>query len=307
MNLTIAIPSYNKEKTIQRCLQSILAEKDISTKVILVDNKSTDTTYTIAKAYEPQITCYQNETNLGMANNWNRCIELCDTEWLMIFHADDEMVPGALSHYETFSKKYPSVALIHANSYSVNEGSYTTKEYHKKNQAPFWNAGLEAMKCHYGVCSAVLVKKNVYDKLGLFIESLSSDAEMWSRIASQHDVGFIDEPTVIYHISKTSTGFEGLIKRNVMEIKKDWDNLYQTISTHYPTEALRQEFLATYYKNCPGSYYAIAKANVKVGNILKAFHVLLVIIWYYKGLIPLLGFIRDDIKRYILKRKKNIL
>ena len=205
MKITVAIPSYNKEKYIKQCLKSILVEKAHIDKIILVDNCSTDKTFEIAKTFEPQITCYRNDTNLGMVGNWNKCIDLCTTEWLMIFHADDEMTPGAISKYKDFTKKWPTVALIHANSYSMNEEDSDSKTLSGTNQKDFWKAGLEAMSCHYGVCSAVMVKKEVYTKLGHFMPSLSSDAEMWARIASKYDIGFLNSPTVTYRISQTST------------------------------------------------------------------------------------------------------
>lgn len=299
MKITVAIPSYNKEKYIARCIESALVEKEHLEKIILVDNHSIDTTLEISKKYEPAITCYQNERNLGMAKNWDRCIDLCDTEWLMILHADDELLPGAIQHYIDFIKKYPSVGIIHANSYSINEGDVSTKSFTEKNQKPFWEAGDEAMKCHYGVCSAVMVRKDVYDTLGYYIESLASDAEMWSRIASRYDVGFIAEPTVIYHVSKSSTGFEGQVKRSVFEIKKDIDFLYNTIASHYSTKQAKDAYLKKFFNDCPGSYYAIAKANIKVGNYYKAFQIALLIIFYYRGLFPLLKMVRVDIKKFI--------
>lgn len=287
MKITVAIPSYNKEKFIRRCIDSAILEKKKLSKIILVDNHSTDKTLSIAKEYEPAITCFQNDRNLGMAKNWNKCIDLCDTEWLMILHADDELLPGAIQHYINFVKQYPSVGLIHANSYSITEGDTSTKSFTKKIQKPFWKAGLEAMECHYGVCSAVMVNTTAYKKLGNFIESLASDAEMWHRIASKFDVGFIDEPTVIYHVSKTSTGSLGLVNRNIKDIKKDWDFLTMKMADNYPTKESRTEFLKKSFKDAPGNYSSVLKANIKAKNYFKALHVTLLIIFKHHGFFAL--------------------
>jgi hypothetical protein len=215
----------------------------------------------------------------------------------MILHADDELLPGAMQHYIDFVKKYPSVGIIHANSYSITEGDLSTKSFTEKKQKPFWRAGLEAMECHYGVCSAVMVRKDVYEKLGYFIESLSSDAEMWSRIASTYDVGFIAEPTVIYHVSKTSTGFDSHVNRKISAIKKDWDFLHTTIANNYPTAESRKNYLKKYRENAPGSYYAIAKANLKVRHYYKALQAILLVVFFYNGLLPLLKLMYKDLKK----------
>ena len=300
MKITVAIPSYNKEKYISRCIESALVEKEYIEKIILVDNHSTDKTLEISKKYEPAITCYQNERNLGMAGNWNRCIELCETEWLLILHADDEMVPGAIQHYINFLQKHPTVGIIHANSYSITEGDVSTKAYAEKQQKEFWKGGLEGMQCHYGVCSSVMVRKDAYKKLGNYIESLSSDAEMWSRIAAHYDVGFINKPTAIYHVSKTSTGYESHVNRKIMDIKKDWDFLNLSIANNYPTSESRAVFLKNAYTNAPNSYYAVAKANLKVGNYKQAIDACIIIIFSFKGIFTLVKLIIQDLKKYLL-------
>lgn len=301
MNITVAIPSYNKEKYIKRCIESALLNKEHIAKIILVDNNSTDRTLEIAKQYEPAITCYKNESNLGMAKNWNRCIDLCDTEWLLILHADDELLPDGIQKYKALVAKHPTLGLIHANSCSIIEGDSATKSFTTSTQKEFWHKGLEAMSCNYGVCSAVMVRKKVYDTLGYFIESLSSDAEMWSRIASKYDVGFITEPTVIYHVSKSSTGYESLIKRNVKDIKKDWDFLNERITHNYPTEESRNAFITKSKKDAVGGYFVVVKANLREGNFIKAFQAVLVIIFVYKGLFELLKIVLTILKKYLKK------
>lgn len=302
MKITVAIPSYNKEKYIERCIRSVLAEKEHIDKIILVDNNSTDNTFLIAQKYEPSISCYKNESNIGMAPNWNKCIELCNTEWLMILHADDELLPGAILRYKELLNKYPSIGLFHANSYSVTEGDYRTKFFTPSMQRDFWTNGAEAMKCNYGVCSAVMVKMDAYKQLGNFIISLSSDAEMWSRIASKFDVGFIQEPTVIYHVSKTSTGYESHIYRTIFEIKKDWDFLHRTIMNHYPTKEEQALYWKKYTSSLPGSYYAVAKANLKVKHYRKALESILVIFFYCRAPRALYKMIINDIKKLYLTK-----
>ncbi len=301
MSLTIAIPSYNKEKYIERCIKSVLIEKNLVDKIIVVDNCSSDKTIEIARKFEPEITCIVNETNLGMSGNFNKCIELCETEWLMILHADDELLPGAISKYLEYIKKYPDLGLIHADSYSIVDGDESTKNLNQIHKKELWKAGLDALSCPYGVCSAVMVKKSAYDKLGGFINwSLSSDAEMWARIAGKYDVGYINHPTVIYHISAASLGPQSLIKRSVKQIKADWDNLNQRISESYPTPESSKAYLDRMHQAGPANYWPVFKANLIEGNYKNAIHALYIIVFTYNGLIPLCKIVG----RYALKRLK---
>ncbi len=287
-SITIAIPSYNKEAQIERCIESALKNADLVEKIIVIDNCSTDQTFSLAKKYEPKITCVQNDTNLGMSGNFNRCIELCETDWLLILHADDEILPDIIKKYRGLIEKYQKLGLIHGDSYSMIESDIGTKTYHPRNAREFYTAGTDALSCPYGVCSAVMVKKEAYDKLGLFISSsLSSDVEMWARVASRYDVGSINEPTVIYHISNTSTGPQSLVNRSIKEIKADWDNLTARMTSYYPEGPARDAYLKKVRIDEPGNYFAIVKANLRAGNWRNVFDGLKLIIIYKKDLWPL--------------------
>ncbi|MBP9866829.1 MAG: glycosyltransferase [Candidatus Pacebacteria bacterium] len=303
-SITVAIPSYNKEKYIERCIKSVIHEKNNINTILLIDNNSTDSTLTIAKKFEPVVTCIKNTVNLGMSGNWNKCIDICKDEWLLILHADDELLPNAISHYKNAIKKYPTAGIIYTNAYSIIEDDVSTKTINKSNQKEFWKAGIEAMNCKPTICSAVLVKKEAYTKLGYFIDkSLSSDVEMWHRISSTYDTVFINTPTAIYYVSKSSTGFESLINRDIKDIKSDWDILNSQMASHYPTESLRNNFLNDCFKRAPGSYFAVAKANIRAGNYIKVIQVFSLIIFTYKGLFPLLSMVFKILIKYI---KKNL-
>lgn len=301
MKLTVAVPSYNKEKYIERCLASIVREKESIDTILLVDNNSSDKTFELAKTFEPDVTCVKNETNLGMSGNWNRCIDLCETEWLMIVHADDEILPGAIEHYKRMIEKYPTAGIIYANAYAITEEDESTITISKFDQKEFHKAGLEAMKCKTSVCSAVMVKKEAYDRLGYFIEkSISSDIEMWHRISSKYDTVFLNLPTVMYRITASSTGFNSLISRDLEEIKEDWDTLNTQMASHYPTKESRDLFLKECFTLSPGGYFAITKANLRAGNYYKALRPIIIIIFTYRAFFPLLSMILAIIRKRIL-------
>lgn len=287
--ITIAIPSYNKENQIKRCIESALGNESLVEKIILIDNCSTDRTFEIAKQYEPRITCILNDTNIGMSGNFNRCIELCDTDWLMILHADDIILPNAIEKYRNLIDCYPQIGLIHADSYTVVEGDEATKVCHPRSSKEFYEAGTEALTCPYGVCSAVMVKKDAYYKLGGFVTtSLSSDVEMWARVAAHYAVGSVNQPTVVYYSSMKSTGPQSLIHRSIREIKDDWDDLNTRMALCYPEGPAREAYLKNVYLSAPGNYFAVVKANLRAGNWKNVFAGLKLIIVDYRGLWPLI-------------------
>ena len=68
--LSICVVSYNHEKYIQQCMDSILMQKtDFSVEVIVGNDASTDTTANKLEKYKNVVQIINRETNLGMCAN----------------------------------------------------------------------------------------------------------------------------------------------------------------------------------------------------------------------------------------------
>lgn len=75
-------------------LQSVANQTVKPDEVIIVDNASTDNTKEVVEKYKKYGFKYvRNETNLGMAGNHNRCIELAKNELFTFLPSDDLMAP----------------------------------------------------------------------------------------------------------------------------------------------------------------------------------------------------------------------
>lgn len=91
MNISIIILTYNEEKNIERCLQSIA---DLSDDIIIADSFSTDSTLEISKKYNCRI--FQNPfVNHAIQFNW--ALDKIDIKYDWILRLDcDEIVPDKL-------------------------------------------------------------------------------------------------------------------------------------------------------------------------------------------------------------------
>lgn len=303
MKLTVAVPSYNKEKYIERCIKSILADKEYIDEVILVDNCSTDKTFELAKKFEPEIRCVKNERNLGMSGNFNKCIDLCKTDLLMIFHADDELIPGSIKRYMDLFGKYPSVGIAHADFFYIKNGDPKSKIYAKTDDKEIRKAGQDAMDWPKGyACSAVMVKKSVYDDLGYYIEeSLSSDVEMFVRISSKYDKGYLNMPTVIVHLNSDSTGRNSLVNREPEEVEADWKLLGDRILSYHSEES-RESVRKEGVNGMINGLIIVATTNIKAGQYRRALRALRIVIFKYNGFFKLLKSFFEFL-RYRVKTK----
>ena len=89
MNLTIAIPVYNRLDYFSQALHSALSQT-VPVEILVVDNASVHNDFErICKSMGPRVSYFRNPVNIGMFGNWNRCAFLAKTPWVLILGDDD--------------------------------------------------------------------------------------------------------------------------------------------------------------------------------------------------------------------------
>ena len=119
--LTIAIPTYNGEKTISDMLELLLPQVDDRVEIIISDNCSTDDTYDIINKYIKKyqfIKYIRNKTNIGADRNFLQCILLSKGKFNMLLSDDDIIVEGGVGKILNFLEKYPDVSLVFLHTLS---------------------------------------------------------------------------------------------------------------------------------------------------------------------------------------------
>lgn len=89
---SVIIPAYNAEKTIARCLDSLLNQmKGYSAEIIVVDDGSADQTATIVQDYQshyPEVH-FNHQRNSGVSSARNTGLELAKGDYVSFVDADD--------------------------------------------------------------------------------------------------------------------------------------------------------------------------------------------------------------------------
>jgi glycosyltransferase involved in cell wall biosynthesis len=101
MNLTIAIPTYNRPEQLTRTLRKLIPQLTTRCRLLIVDNSSEppviDTLSPLLAEYDnPLVRVVRNKTNIGGNANILRCMELCDTAWLWTMGDDDRVLDDAV-------------------------------------------------------------------------------------------------------------------------------------------------------------------------------------------------------------------
>ena len=111
--ISIIIPNYNKEKYIEKCVNSVLEQGYMPKEIIIVDDCSTDNTRTILRRYanEGKIILLENDTNNGAAQSRNNCLAVATKEYVAVQDADDYCTKERFERQVAVLEKNPSFDL----------------------------------------------------------------------------------------------------------------------------------------------------------------------------------------------------
>lgn len=96
--ISVIVPVYNGEKTIERCVRSILSQKQVQLELLLIDDGSADKTYALCRSLaegDSRIRLFHQE-NAGVSTARNRGLENAVGDFVTFVDADDLLAPGAL-------------------------------------------------------------------------------------------------------------------------------------------------------------------------------------------------------------------
>ena len=118
VQLTIAIPAFNVESYLKKCLESILEfGENERLEVLVIDDGSQDSTAEIAQRYEekyPKTVRLIRKENGGHGSVINRAVEEASGRYIKIIDADDWIVSENLDHILNYLEKTNADAVITA-------------------------------------------------------------------------------------------------------------------------------------------------------------------------------------------------
>lgn len=163
--ISVVIPMYNRKKTIDRCLNSVLTQSYKNLEIILIDDCSTDNTIDyIRNTHTDQRICLiQLETNSGAQKARNTGIKKANGEWIVFLDSDDELTEDSISYRYNILEKNSDVDLIYGdiiNGQFKNINSMSNIELRKY-------IFKELSLCPFSV---IMARKNCIEKIGYLDE-----------------------------------------------------------------------------------------------------------------------------------------
>ena len=211
--VTFVVPCYKLGHLLQQCVNSILEQGYKNFEVLIMDNCSPDSTPEVAQSFnDPRVQHIRNESNVGHIRNYNKGMTLARGKYAWLLSADDMLrTPHVLGSFVKVMERHPRVGFVFCRAVELRGGKETgiARWADWGDEDRIWDDPtffVRLIEVNCIVACSVLVRKECYDKVGLFQLDLpfASDWYMWCMLAMHYDVAYLSEPMVCCRIHEDS-------------------------------------------------------------------------------------------------------
>ena len=122
--VSIIIPTFNGQEFLKETIDSSLKQTHCNTKVVVIDDCSTDATLDVLRTYEGKLDLIKNDQNLGLTKTINKVLNLIESDYFILLGHDDVLPENHIKLLLTeFTTK--EVAAVHCNSILINKKGKT--------------------------------------------------------------------------------------------------------------------------------------------------------------------------------------
>jgi glycosyltransferase involved in cell wall biosynthesis len=193
------MPAYNVAWCIGRAVESVLAQDFRARELIVVNDGSTDGTRALLQGYGAAITVI-NQENRGMSAARNAGIRRARGMYVAFLDADDWWLAGKLSRQVELMQGRPEIGFSSTTVRVEDDDGRLLNLWRCPNGSAEILATLFAQNAAIaGGCSAVMARRDLLERVGLFDESLRGfeDPDLWIRLAAVSGYACIDETLAV--------------------------------------------------------------------------------------------------------------
>jgi len=206
----VVIPCYNYARYLRRCVENVLSQSEVNVRILVIDDASTDESAELGKdleASDGRVNFHRHKTNKGHIATYNEgLIDWSTSEYVMLLSADDLLAPGSLSRAVRLMDEDPGIGMVYGRAiHFFKESELPKAEPQRYSVLRYSGTKWAADRCRTGLnvitSPEVVVRGSVQRKVGGYRTDLphAGDLEMWLRIASVSNIGYVRGPAQAYY------------------------------------------------------------------------------------------------------------
>lgn len=196
--VSIVTTVFNGAEYIEQSIQSVLSQTYPNIEYIIIDGASTDGTLGIIERYFDRIDRFVSERDSGIYAGMNKGIRLATGDYILVLNADDYFRADAVDLLVSGALESGAPIVVAHAVFVQEDGRFLRIERSTADDRLF-------LKCTIRH-EAMLVRKFVYDDLGLYDETLRICSDwMWILKAyEKYHIHIVDQPILIFRASGLS-------------------------------------------------------------------------------------------------------
>jgi glycosyltransferase involved in cell wall biosynthesis len=233
--ISIVIATYNSEKHLQYCINSIKSQLNEYAQIIVIDGCSIDNTVDIIINNAKYIYYWESKMDNGIYEAWNKGILKANGNWIMFLGSDDILLPGAINAYISFIED-------NGEDYDIISSKIEYMNYDNtliKIIGEPWNFLKFKMSRMSFAHPGLLHNKYFFEKFGLFNDKykICGDSELFLRTNGDLKAGFLNCVTVRMKSGGASDSIKALKESyQIRQIHKSipyYLNIFRFIYTYF--------------------------------------------------------------------------
>ena len=247
----MVIPAYNCAATIERAVDSVLIQTFQDFEIVLVDDASTDSTFSVVTSLEDsRVRVIRHDTNRGEGGARNTGIREARGSLVAWLDADDEWLPEKLElQVDELLRADERTGAYCTGSWLV-QGGETRRHIPSKPRS--WLRSL-LMGSNLGAGTTLLARRSVFEAVGLLDEQLvrNTDWDWLLRLVVDFDLGVIRKP--LARIYRGPTPPAPVVEESTRHILEKHANSFRMFGPRYFRKATAKRWLtvAWYYYYMP--------------------------------------------------------
>ena len=268
VKISVIIPCYNREKTILKCIESVLNQTKQVYEIIISDDCSTDNLKELISNTDDKVRYVGLDKNSGAQAARNLGIKSAQGDWVAFLDSDDEWVPTKIAEQLKILEeyKYDPYVLVHTNAMQVFDDKSIMMPMRKISGK---NVYKDLLSGPSPMFQGMLVSKQALSDINYLDENAPSYQE-WDtsiRLAKICRFEFIDKPMFLYNMQ----GTDNISKNKMLDIEGYQyilDKFRNEIVKHCGMKIMNHHFLTLISKYV--DYGFIYKAfKIFIGNRFK--------------------------------------
>lgn len=212
--VSVGIPTYRGAAHIAQTIESVLAQTFADFELLVVDDVSPDETAQVVARYrDPRLRFMRNERNVGVEENWNRCLRPARGRYFKLLPHDDLIAPECLERQVGVleADRSERLALVFCARRVIDAHSrpLLTRGYPRRDRGAI-PARAVVRDCIrrganlLGEPGGVLFRTALARSIGAFDASLPivTDIDYWFRLLLHGDAYYLPEKLASFRVSR---------------------------------------------------------------------------------------------------------